>query len=101
MFVRGYKLHHGGRGAQNRGHGSFSVPPVQLRDLRGSAFRLGRTTIAASMNDTRRSPGVDDERLRALMAAYQAGQMEAFDRLYSALEDELRRFFAARCRDLH
>jgi len=34
-----------------------------------------------------------------LFEAYQEGRLEAFDRLYSALEDELRGFFRARCHD--
>jgi len=41
----------------------------------------------------------DDEELRALMIAYQGGNLDAFDRLYESLDDELRRFFGARCRD--
>jgi RNA polymerase sigma-70 factor, ECF subfamily len=53
------------------------------------------------MDETGRPTGADDDLLRVLMAAYQAGQLEAFDRLYAALEDELRRFFGARCRDAH
>jgi RNA polymerase sigma-70 factor (ECF subfamily) len=40
-----------------------------------------------------------DERLRALMIAYQDGNLDAFDGLYELLDDELRRFFGARCRD--
>jgi RNA polymerase sigma-70 factor, ECF subfamily len=42
---------------------------------------------------------MNDEALRALMAGYQDGDLESFDRLYAALEDELRSFFGARCRD--
>jgi RNA polymerase sigma-70 factor (ECF subfamily) len=41
----------------------------------------------------------DDERLRALMTAYQDGDLGAFDRLYAALETELRGFLRARCHD--
>lgn len=39
--------------------------------------------------------------LRTLMAAYQRGDLDAFDGLYGALEGELRGFFAARCHDRH
>ena len=35
------------------------------------------------------------------MSAYQNGRLEAFDRLYFALEEELRGFFRARCHDAH
>jgi RNA polymerase sigma-70 factor, ECF subfamily len=49
------------------------------------------------MDDERRSDTPDDY-LRELMAAYQAGRIEAFDRLYCAVEEELRGFFLARCR---
>jgi RNA polymerase sigma-70 factor, ECF subfamily len=41
----------------------------------------------------------DDEQLRALMIAYQDGDLGAFDRLYAALEIELRGFLRARCHD--
>lgn len=41
----------------------------------------------------------DDDRLRALMIAYQGGDLDAFDRLYAALETELRGFLRARCHD--
>jgi len=41
----------------------------------------------------------DDETLRTLMAAYQRGDLDAFDRLYAALEREVRGFLRARCRD--
>jgi RNA polymerase sigma-70 factor, ECF subfamily len=50
------------------------------------------------MSDEKRSPAPDDS-LRELMAAYQAGRIDAFDRLYFSLEDELRAFFRARCHD--
>jgi len=50
------------------------------------------------MSDDRRSITPDDS-LRELMAAYQAGRIEAFDRLYFSLEGELRAFFLARCHD--
>jgi len=50
------------------------------------------------MDDARRTNTPDDD-LRELMAAYQAGELEAFDRLYFSLEPELRSFFAGRCRD--
>jgi RNA polymerase sigma-70 factor, ECF subfamily len=43
-------------------------------------------------------PG-DDEALRALMVAYQRGDLDAFDRFYVALEPELRGFLRARCHD--
>jgi len=42
---------------------------------------------------------VDDDALRQLFAAYQDGQLEAFERLYHALEGELKSFFSARCYD--
>jgi hypothetical protein len=38
----------------------------------------------------------NEETLRALMVAYQGGDLEAFDRLYAALEPELRGFLRAR-----
>jgi len=41
----------------------------------------------------------NEETLRALMVAYQGGDLEAFDRLYEALEPELRGFLRARCHD--
>jgi RNA polymerase sigma-70 factor (ECF subfamily) len=50
------------------------------------------------MSDERRSVTPDDA-LRELMGAYQAGRIDAFDRLYFSLEEELRAFFLARCRD--
>src|SRR5436190_1933752 len=50
------------------------------------------------MDDERR-PDTPDHDLRELMTAYQAGQLEAFDRLYFSLEAELRSFFRGRCRD--
>src|SRR5919204_4597143 len=50
------------------------------------------------MDDQRRAITPDDY-LRELMAAYQAGRLDAFDRLYFSLEPELRAFFVARCRD--
>jgi RNA polymerase sigma-70 factor (ECF subfamily) len=50
------------------------------------------------MDDHRRSIPPDDY-LRELMAAYQAGRLDAFDRLYFSLEAELRAFFRVRCRD--
>ncbi len=37
--------------------------------------------------------------LSELMSAYQRGEIDAFDRLYFALEGELRGFFGARCHD--
>ncbi|HEV8344931.1 MAG TPA: RNA polymerase sigma factor [Vicinamibacterales bacterium] len=43
----------------------------------------------------------NEETLRALMVAYQGGDLEAFDRLYAALEPELRGFLRARCHDPH
>jgi RNA polymerase sigma-70 factor, ECF subfamily len=49
------------------------------------------------MADDRRS--TPDDSLRELMAAYQAGRIEAFDRLYFSLEEELRGFFFVRCHD--
>jgi RNA polymerase sigma-70 factor (ECF subfamily) len=41
----------------------------------------------------------NEEALRALMIAYQGGDLGAFDRLYAALETELRGFLRARCHD--
>lgn len=41
----------------------------------------------------------EDAQLGELMAAYQSGQVDAFDRLYAALEDELRCFFHNRSRE--
>ena len=52
------------------------------------------------MERARRS-STPDEHLREFMSADQAGQLDAFDRLYSALEEELRGFFRARCHDAH
>jgi RNA polymerase sigma-70 factor (ECF subfamily) len=41
----------------------------------------------------------DDETLQTLMAAYQRGDLDAFDRLYAMLERELWGFLRARCHD--
>ena len=41
----------------------------------------------------------DEALLGELMSAYQAGHLEAFDRLYAALDDELRSFFRHRSRE--
>lgn len=41
------------------------------------------------------SPAGEDDELVALMIAYQAGRLDAFERLYVALADDLRRYFAA------
>lgn len=41
----------------------------------------------------------DDATLVKLMEAYQAGQLEAFERLYAALSGDIRRYFAAILRD--
>lgn len=41
----------------------------------------------------------EDALLGELMAAYQAGRVDAFDQLYAALENELRRFFRHRSRE--
>jgi len=41
----------------------------------------------------------NDDALRALMIAYQDGDLDAFDRFYAALEPELRGFLRARCHD--
>jgi RNA polymerase sigma-70 factor, ECF subfamily len=46
-----------------------------------------------------RAGDAQDEALRELMVAYQSGDVAAFDRLYFAIEQELRGFFRARCRD--
>lgn len=43
----------------------------------------------------------NDDTLRDVMFAYQRGDLEAFDRLYAALEQELRAFFRARCHEPH
>jgi RNA polymerase sigma-70 factor, ECF subfamily len=46
-----------------------------------------------------RSGDAHDDALRELMVAYQSGDVAAFDRLYFAIEQELRGFFRARCHD--
>jgi RNA polymerase sigma-70 factor (ECF subfamily) len=47
----------------------------------------------------RAAGATDDARLVWLMEAYQAGQLEAFERLYVALSDDVRRYFAVVLRD--
>lgn len=47
----------------------------------------------------RAAGATDDARLVELMEAYQAGQIEAFERLYVALSDDVRRYFAVVLRD--
>src|SRR5262245_11788480 len=42
---------------------------------------------------------MDDERLRALMRAYQAGSLEAFEALYAGLATPLRQYLASIARD--
>jgi len=50
--------------------------------------------------DERYNDSTDDEQaLCHWMAAYQDGSAEAFDRLYEALENELRGFFVRQCQD--
>ena len=44
-------------------------------------------------------PQEAEHALCELFEAYQDGNLEAFERLYAALEDELRGFFRARCHD--
>ena len=41
----------------------------------------------------------DDQRLRDLMAAYQAGQFDAFDEIYASTAPMLRRYLLAQARD--
>jgi RNA polymerase sigma-70 factor, ECF subfamily len=53
------------------------------------------------MTSSTRSGDAQDEALRELMVAYQSGDLAAFDRLYFAIEQELRGFFRARCHDPH
>ena len=54
--------------------------------------------VARADSESPRQTGNDDA-LRALMVAYQAGDLDAFDRFYTALEPELRGFLRARCHD--
>ena len=42
---------------------------------------------------------VEDERLRELMRAYQAGSLEAFEAIYAELAVPLRQYLASLCRD--
>jgi DNA-directed RNA polymerase specialized sigma24 family protein len=51
------------------------------------------------MTSSTRSGDAHDDALRELMVAYQSGDLAAFDRLYFAIEQELRGFFRARCHD--
>ena len=56
------------------------------------------------MEGDRDRPGIDhadarDDDLVPLMIAYQAGRLEAFEGLYRALADDVRRFFAASIAD--
>jgi RNA polymerase sigma-70 factor (ECF subfamily) len=45
------------------------------------------------------SPSADEHRLVQLMIAYQRGDLDAFEQLYAALSDEMRRHFARQHRD--
>jgi RNA polymerase sigma factor (sigma-70 family) len=47
----------------------------------------------------RAAGATDDARLVELMGAYQAGRIEAFERLYVALSEDVRRYFAVVLRD--
>ena len=51
------------------------------------------------MSDEMRAPGADDQRLRALMASYQAGRFEAFDELYRLVAPRVRRYLSSQIRD--
>lgn len=51
------------------------------------------------MSDEMSAPGTDDQRLRALMASYQAGRFEAFDELYGLVAPRVRRFLSSQIRD--
>lgn len=51
------------------------------------------------MSDELRGPGAGGERLRALMARYQAGEFEAFDELYRLVAPRVRCFLASQVRD--
>lgn len=41
----------------------------------------------------------EPSRLVALMVAYQAGELDAFEQLYAALAEDVQRYFARACRD--
>jgi RNA polymerase sigma-70 factor, ECF subfamily len=45
------------------------------------------------------SPADDEDELVEVMIAYQAGRLDAFERLYLALADDLRRYFVVITRD--
>lgn len=45
------------------------------------------------------SPADDEDELVELMIAYQAGRLDAFERVYLALADDLRRYFVVVARD--
>jgi RNA polymerase sigma-70 factor (ECF subfamily) len=51
------------------------------------------------MSDEMSAPGNDDQRLRALMASYQAGRFEAFDELYGLVAPKVRRYLSSQIRD--
>jgi RNA polymerase sigma-70 factor (ECF subfamily) len=51
--------------------------------------------VARERGDATSDPAVVDEGLVQLMIDYQAGRLDAFESLYAALADDVRRFFAA------
>jgi RNA polymerase sigma-70 factor (ECF subfamily) len=51
------------------------------------------------MSDEMSAPGTDDQRLRALMAGYQAGCFDAFDELYALVAPRVRRYLSSQVRD--
>lgn len=51
------------------------------------------------MSDEMSAAYPDDQRLRALMASYQAGRFEAFDELYGLVAPRVRRYLASQLRD--
>jgi RNA polymerase sigma-70 factor (ECF subfamily) len=52
-------------------------------------------SVTGGRGDAASDPGVVDEGLVPLMVDYQAGRLDAFESLYAALADDVRRFFAA------
>jgi RNA polymerase sigma-70 factor (ECF subfamily) len=51
--------------------------------------------VARERGDATSDPAVVEEGLVQLMIDYQAGRLDAFESLYAALADDVRRFFAA------
>jgi len=51
------------------------------------------------MSDETGAHGTGDQRLRALMARYQAGDFEAFDELYGLVAPRVRRYLSSQIRD--